>query len=62
VTNSIFSGNGETYHAGYLGANYYLYGHKLKLMTGVEFSHMDGGSDGGDFDGVTGLAGVRIYW
>ena len=55
-------GNGETYHAGYFGANYYLYGHKLKLMTGVEFSHMDGGSDGGDFDGVTGLAGVRMYW
>ena len=55
-------GNGGTYHAGYLGINYFLYGHKLKLMTGVEFSNMDGGSDGGDFDGVTGLAGVRIYW
>lgn len=56
------SGNGETYQAGYLGANYYLYGHKLKLMTGVEFSHMDGGGNGGDFDGVTGLAGIRISW
>ncbi len=55
-------GNGGTYNAGYLGINYFLYGHKLKLMTGVEFSNMDGGSDGGDFDGVTGLAGVRIYW
>jgi hypothetical protein len=55
-------GNGGTYNAGYLGINYFLYGHKLKLMTGVEFSSMDGGSDGGDFDGVTGLAGVRIYW
>lgn len=55
-------GNGEDYHAGYLGLNYYLYGHKLKLMTGVEFSSMDGGSDGGDFDGVTALAGVRVYW
>jgi hypothetical protein len=55
-------GNGDTYNAGYLGINYFLYGHKLKLMTGVEFSNMDGGSDGGDFDGVTGLAGVRIYW
>ena len=55
-------GNGESYQAGYLGVNYYLYGHKLKLMTGVEFSHMNGGSDGGDYDGVTALAGVRIYW
>ena len=42
--------------------NYYLYGHKLKFMTGVEFAHMNGGSDGGDYDGVTVLAGVRIYW
>lgn len=48
--------------AGYPGVNYYLYGHKLKFMTGVEFSLMDGGSDGGDYDGVTALAGVRIYW
>ncbi len=55
-------GHGEAYHAGYLGLNYLIYGHKLKLMTGVEFSSMDGGSDGGDFDGVTALAGVRIYW
>jgi phosphate-selective porin OprO and OprP len=56
------SGNGGSYHAGYLGLNYYIYGHKMKLMTGVEYSRMDGGSDGGDFEGVTGLAGVRISW
>ena len=56
------SGNGGTYNAGYLGVNYYLYGHKLKLMTGVEYSKLKGGSDGGDYEGVTGLAGVRIYW
>jgi phosphate-selective porin OprO/OprP len=56
------SGNGESYQAGYLGFNYFIYGHKLKLMTGVEFSHMDGGGDGGDIDAVTALAGIRISW
>ena len=56
------SGNGGRYNAGYLGLNYFIYGHKLKLMTGVEYSKLDGGSDGGDFEGVTALAGVRIFW
>lgn len=55
-------GNGGRYHAGYLGVNYFIYGHKLKLMAGVEYSQMDGGSDGGDFEGVTALTGIRIYW
>ena len=56
------SGNGGRYNAGYLGVNYYLYGHKMKLMTGVEYSKLDGGSDGGSYDGVTALAGIRLYW
>ncbi len=54
-------GRGENYHAVYLGLNYYLYGHKLKLMGGVEYHHMDNGNDaGGEFDGVTGIAGLRM--
>lgn len=56
------SGNGDRYNAGYLGLNYYIHGHRLKLMAGVEFAKLDGGGDGGDYDGVTALAGVRIYW
>lgn len=54
-------GRGENYHALYLGLNYYLYGHKLKLMTGAEYHHMDNGNDhGGEFDGWTGWAGMRM--
>jgi phosphate-selective porin OprO/OprP len=55
-------GNGEEYNAGYLGLTYYICSHKLKLMTGLEYSDMDGGSDGGDFSGWTWTSGVRVYW
>lgn len=47
---------GNTYIAHYLGLNYYIYSHKLKLMTGVEYAQMGGGS----YDGFTGLAGLRF--
>ena len=47
---------GNTYASAYLGLNYYLYGHKLKLMNGVEYSHLGGG----DYDGCTFLSGLRF--
>lgn len=50
---------GDAYFAGYAGLNYYLYGHKLKVMTGAKFSHLAGGSGGGNYDGWTWLAGAR---
>jgi phosphate-selective porin OprO/OprP len=55
-------GRGEEYQAAYVGLNYYLYGHKLKLMAGAEYHNMDGGGDGGDFDGWTGLVGLRMFF
>jgi phosphate-selective porin OprO/OprP len=56
-------GRGENYHALYLGLNYYLYGHKLKLMTGAEYHNMDNGNDGGgEFDGWTGWLGMRMFF
>lgn len=33
---------GDRYQAGYLGANYHLSGHRLKLMAGVEYARLDG--------------------
>lgn len=33
---------GDLYHAGYLGFDYYLARHRLKLMTGIEYSRMGG--------------------
>lgn len=53
-------GRGETYHAGYLGLQFFLHGDNLKLMTGVEYARLDGGGNGGDFDGWTVLSGVRV--
>jgi len=40
----------------YLGVNYYIYGHKLKLMNGVEYTHLGGG----DYDGTTFYSGLRM--
>ena len=47
---------GNTYASAYMGLNYYIYGHKLKLMNGIEYSHMGGG----DYDGYTAMTGLRF--
>lgn len=65
IHNTAFSsdsGYGESYDAAYLGLNYYICGHKLKLMTGFEYASMDGGAGGGDFDGWTWTSGLRLYF
>ena len=49
-------GRGNTYTAEYLGLNWYLYGHKLKIMNGIEYSQMGGGS----YDGYTAMTGLRF--
>ncbi len=54
-------GTGDNYNAGYGGLNYYFYGHKFKLMTGVEYSKLKGGTNAG-WDGWTVLAGIRMNW
>jgi hypothetical protein len=33
---------GELYQAAYVGLNYYIAKHRLKLMTGLEYSNMSG--------------------
>ena len=47
---------GNSYASVYAGVNYYLYGHKLKLMNGIEYSHLGGGA----YDGYTFLSGLRM--
>jgi hypothetical protein len=54
------SGRGETYHAGYLGLQYFLHGDKLKLLAGAEYASLDGGGNGGDYEGITYLTGLRF--
>lgn len=51
---------GDAYFAAYAGVNWYLHGNNLKLMSGVKYSYLDGGSGGGDFNGWTWLAGLRM--
>ena len=44
----VVRGRGDEYNELYLGANYYFYGHKLKLQSGVQFADMnDRAGDGG---------------
>ncbi|MFT4176619.1 MAG: porin [Luteolibacter sp.] len=48
--------SGNTYTAAYLGLNYYIYGHKLKFMNGIEYSQIGGGT----YDGYTFMSGLRM--
>lgn len=53
--------HGDGYHSLYLGANYYIYGDKLKLMTGAEYATADLG-DGADWTSWTWFGGVRFHF
>jgi hypothetical protein len=59
----VADGFGNRYHAVYAGINYLIFGDRLKLMTGAEYSDMhDSSHNGGAFNGLTYLAGVRVYF
>jgi phosphate-selective porin OprO/OprP len=51
---------GDSYFAAYSGLTYFIRGHNLKLMSGLKYSHMTGGTGGGDFSGWSWLAGMRM--
>ncbi|MCE9520429.1 MAG: hypothetical protein K8R87_12860 [Verrucomicrobia bacterium] len=51
-------GIGSEYNAAYVGLNWYLYGNKLKVMTGLEYSDMSGGPK--NFSGWTSFSGLRV--
>jgi phosphate-selective porin OprO and OprP len=59
----VVSGRGDRYNDFYFGANYYFYGHQLKLQTGVQIADMkDAADDGGAYSGVSWTAGLRLGW
>ena len=59
----VVSGRGDEYHEWYLGMNWYLYGHKLKLQTGVDYAYMaDRANDIGAYRGWGWTTGLRISW
>lgn len=47
---------GDFYQAGYVGLNYYLAGHRAKLMAGIEYSAL-----GGEEQWTASVA-VRVFW
>jgi phosphate-selective porin OprO and OprP len=59
----VVSGRGDLYNEVYVGANYYFYGHKLKLQSGLQFADMnDSANDGGEYSGVSWTSGIRVGW
>ncbi len=61
--NQVTDGRGDRYNEFYVGLNYYFYGHKLKLQSGLQFADMnDNAADGGAYSGVASTTGVRVSW
>jgi phosphate-selective porin OprO/OprP len=61
--NRVVGGRGDEYNELYAGANYYFYGHRLKLQSGVQFVDMnDRAGDGGEYSGASWTTGIRIGW
>lgn len=61
--NRVAHGNGDRYNEGYVGVNYYFYGHKLKLQSGLQFADMrDLANDGGAYSGTSWTTGLRVGW
>jgi len=61
--NRVVRGRGDRYNEMYLGANYFFYGHKLKLQSGLQFADMnDRANDGGAYSGLSWTTGLRVSW
>ena len=59
----VLSGKGDEYNEFYAGVNWYLYGHKLKFQSGIQYATMDDSKkDGGDYDGWSLVSGIRVSW
>ena len=52
-------GLGDSYDAIYGGVQYFIYGDKLKLMAGTEWSRLNGENED-SYDGFTFLTGIRV--
>lgn len=61
---SVVSGRGDQYNEIYAGLNYYIYGHKLKLQTGVQYAEMQdsSASQRGEYRGWACTTGLRVSW
>lgn len=67
---NVAFGKGDAYNSYYLGLNYFIYQHKLKLMAGVEYFDMAGVADDDSnlmdtnktVDGWSFISSVRLYF
>ncbi len=53
--------SGNNYHALYGGVNYYIYKDRLKVMYGMEYSHMEL-QQGGGFNSLTIVGALRVWF
>lgn len=61
--NKLLSGRGDRYTEEYVGVNYFIYGHRLKIQAGLQFEDMrDAANDGGAFSGTSFTTGFRVGW
>jgi phosphate-selective porin OprO/OprP len=61
--NGVVPGRGDRYQEIHVGANYYFYGHKLKLQSGAQWADMDDdANDGGAYNGFSWVTGIRVSW
>lgn len=59
----IVEGRGDDYRELYVGLNYYLNGHKLKIQSGAQYADMDDRArDGGAYAGWAWTMGFRVSW
>jgi len=60
---ALTGSRGDRYNEAYLGVNYYIYGHKLKIQSGMQYAHMrDRADDGGRYSGWSWTSGLRVSW
>tara|TARA_B100001123_G_scaffold443054_1_gene588094 strand:+ start:6772 stop:7923 length:1152 start_codon:yes stop_codon:yes gene_type:complete len=57
----LSTGGGDDNHTLYAGLNYYLEGHYLKIMTGIEYEKINGNIDR-DLSGYTFWTALRTYF
>ncbi len=61
--NRVVSARGDDYNEWYLGANYYFYGHRLKVQTGVDYADMDNPpASRAIYTGWGWTTGIRVGW
>ncbi|MCP5559200.1 MAG: outer membrane beta-barrel protein [Verrucomicrobiaceae bacterium] len=53
---------GDRYQAVFLGLNYLIQGNHLKLMTGIEYAHMDSSQSVSRYDDWTWISGIKMYF